>query len=339
MFSPDPNKIEVDNHIQIPNIQLDKLIDKTRPTQTAPAIKQNENSKPKLNTTAGFSLTMIKKAVKSAWDWAWKEIKYNPLFFSKEDIALAKVMHQPDEKGITPLMLACRNGNIQTVKKMAKLGPINVPNPVNFGATILHDPEVIQNREMVNLLLRLDPSLLEASDFTHQTPLHVAAKSNHPDAVELLLSKMSEDKIKEAVNAKDAFGFSPIDYALSNRADSILSSFINDPKVDIKSLPGYGKEIVDISQEVLSKNFLKYLALKNRDTSVITETHCCNGLSFLYQYYSRLGREADFDKMREIIAKWDGSPAGLKETDSVSRFPEQYHNVEELFEQWINDVA
>lgn len=84
----------------------------------------------------------------------------------------------------------------------------------------------------------------------------------------------------------------------------------------------------------LVKNSECSLSLKN---SFIKEDGNCNGWSFLYAYYVSIGREREFEQIREYIAKWDGRDKYPKlEKPLKEMFPGGGYDV---LRQTVNDLV
>ena len=93
---------------------------------------------------------------------------------------------------------------------------------------------------------------------------------------------------------------------------------------------------VEISQNRIINNMISYLDKKHRDTSVVNKGGVCNGLAFLAQYYASIGREDEFYICLESMSSWDGEMESLSNS---TRIPLVYHNLDRLFDQWINDIS
>lgn len=93
----------------------------------------------------------------------------------------------------------------------------------------------------------------------------------------------------------------------------------------------------NISQAHLIDQIKRYLELKKRvlDQKNEITNGLCNGFAFLAQYYASLGLEDNFYRALQAIALWDGTQNGLQQTDVGLPC---YRNLEQLFEQSINDI-
>ncbi|MCE5318564.1 MAG: hypothetical protein LLG04_14530 [Parachlamydia sp.] len=94
----------------------------------------------------------------------------------------------------------------------------------------------------------------------------------------------------------------------------------------------------NISQARLIDQIKRYLELKKRELDPKNEINdgLCNGFAFLAQYYASLNLEENFYQALQAISLWDGSQKGLQETKVGLCC---YRNLEQLFEQWINDIV
>lgn len=93
----------------------------------------------------------------------------------------------------------------------------------------------------------------------------------------------------------------------------------------------------NISQARLIDQIKRYLELKKRTLDPKNEINngLCNGFAFLAQYYASLGLEDNFYRALQAISLWDGTQNGLQRTDVGLSC---YRNLEQLFEQWLNDI-
>jgi hypothetical protein len=81
------------------------------------------------------------------------------------------------------------------------------------------------------------------------------------------------------------------------------------------------------------------LRQKYRDTTFFSLDGNCNGFSFLYSFYAALGMEQYYFNTLALMANWDGSEATLQsQFDKNVPQAQFYNNLDELFEQWTNDL-
>jgi uncharacterized protein len=107
-----------------------------------------------------------------------------------------------DRYGVTPLFLACSNGNAAMIKLLLDAG--SDPNTVDpTGETALMTAVKIGNLESVKLLLD-HGAVVDTADPTYkQTALMIAARENHSDVARLLLDRGAN------VNAQTRTGATP----------------------------------------------------------------------------------------------------------------------------------
>jgi ankyrin repeat protein len=107
-----------------------------------------------------------------------------------------------DRYGVTPLYLACSNGNAAMIRLLLDAGADpNAPDPT--GETPLMTAAKIGNLDAVALLLDRGALVDTRDPEFQQTALMVAVRENHPDVVRLLVERHAD------VNAKTRTGRTP----------------------------------------------------------------------------------------------------------------------------------
>ena len=111
-----------------------------------------------------------------------------------------------DYKGNTPLHDAVDNG----YKDVAELLLQHDGQDMTAHDATIHEAAKSGNYEMVKVLLKANPDLVNSKDNNSATPLHYAAAMGYRDVAELLLANKAD------VNAKDNKGNTPLHVAVDN---------------------------------------------------------------------------------------------------------------------------
>lgn len=109
----------------------------------------------------------------------------------------------PDEKGLTPLVLAIQNSHPELVELLLQLGA----NPNAGGWTALHEAALMGDVASVQTLLKFkaDPNRREKQN--SGTPLHVACFQGQTEICRLLLRAGAQ------INLRDGEGLTPLFHA------------------------------------------------------------------------------------------------------------------------------
>ncbi|KAL8599375.1 hypothetical protein ACOMHN_062105 [Nucella lapillus] len=193
-----------------------------RPAEMNKGIKTNSQAKPvdwakspaeKVEGRAERKEELFEACMKRTWldvrcllkrghDLTWSdEQNMNPLHYAclgrNYSVALKMVHERPEafrknsselsDKDETPLLLACRLGHVDLVELLFNHSSPGMHN--RDGETPLHIACIFNQLSVVNLLLRLRESDLDAKDYTNDTPLHRAIGDGHTDIASVLLDK------------------------------------------------------------------------------------------------------------------------------------------------------
>ncbi len=119
----------------------------------------------------------------------------------------------------TPLHVAVAQGSVPMARILISHGAdLDAPSE-DRGTTAVHMAANFGDLEMLNLLLD-DGADIEAQDQTGQTPLFLAAMTNHPEAVRVLLDRGADEDARESAEGQTPLmrasnlGFMEIDVAL-----------------------------------------------------------------------------------------------------------------------------
>ncbi|KAG8291376.1 putative ankyrin repeat protein RF_0381 [Homalodisca vitripennis] len=122
-------------------------------------------------------------------------------------------VNQEDKFKITPLVWPVRRGNIDFVEKLTARGA-NVDYKDEHGESLLHYAVRCGSVSIVKMLAKGD--IVNGRNIHGQTPLHLAAKLEIKETVEILLAEGAD------VNCKDNYGETPLIFAVDVGCLSIV---------------------------------------------------------------------------------------------------------------------
>lgn len=124
------------------------------------------------------------------------------------------IINTPNERGFTPLILACYRGNVEVAKFLIE--HVKDVNYVSSEGTALAGLSINYNRELVEALLRkkADPNI---ADVNGTTPLIWAVKRGNEELVKLLLEHHAKK------NQADHMGIKPFEYAVQTQRQNIIN--------------------------------------------------------------------------------------------------------------------
>lgn len=125
-----------------------------------------------------------------------------------------EIINIPNERGFSPLILACYSGNIEVAKFL-----IDHVKDINYKSnegTALAGLCIRYNKELVEYLLQKKANL-NIADTTGTTPLIWAVKTGNEELVSLLL------KYNAKKDQADNMGFTPFEYALKSQKTNIIN--------------------------------------------------------------------------------------------------------------------
>ncbi|XP_038104288.1 uncharacterized protein LOC119765139 [Culex quinquefasciatus] len=142
---------------------------------------------------------------------------------------------------LTPLMLANR---IEIYKSLLSAGASQY-SEYSDGNTWLHITAKNKSREIVEHVLREDPTLINKTNKLGETALHIAVKNNNKNIVELLLDLNADP------NIENKEGKSPIIYAIKSKYKRNVELLMkHSPKIDLLDDNGILKEELNFLYEI-----------------------------------------------------------------------------------------
>lgn len=174
----------------------------------------------------------------------------------------------------------------------------------------------------------------------------------HPVREDVTDVLLSDNRILNQKNEKDAYGYTPLDYAYFYKKDKWIKVLENATTVNTED-PRYGKEPVVVDQRAVRKKMKKYLEATIGDnpnkSQIINKIMgveaarsgegFCNGFTFLFLYYHEKGKKELYFEILKELSKWDGNPKSLSIPFEEGRFDNLYTNLGDLFQQTLNDVV
>lgn len=128
---------------------------------------------------------------------------------------------------------ACKNGNLEAVKRLINCTNVNIKDKHGRKSTCLHFAAGFGRKDVCEYLLSecgADPSIKDEGGLE---PIHNAASFGHHEVVLLLI------KYKANVNAKDNWCWTPLHEAcLKNKLDVVVALVRNHADISIKNLDG-----------------------------------------------------------------------------------------------------
>jgi ankyrin repeat protein len=143
---------------------------------------------------------------------------------------------------------------------------------------------------------------------------------------------------RELLDQKDCNGKTPLDI-LEALEEPVESKF---QKKYMLLLAGSGFHFpssISLYQGYINQKIKTRLILKNRSVSFLNEIGLCQAYSFLHNYYLETLREDFYYTSLLLMRLWDESLESLQKP-LPSFLPQSalYKNLDELFEQWTNDL-
>ena len=157
-------------------------------------------------------------------------------------------MTTPDENGQLPLHRAlCDNATITfgSIKLLVKGNPSAVRCPDNTGRTPLHVAcQHYETPAIIDYLIGLDSIAFRATDFEHNTALHLACRGAKHDTITLLLEKYGGTSISK----RNAHNQLPIHLLLESNevSDKDDSKFLESI---YRLLRAYPETVIDLKEE------------------------------------------------------------------------------------------
>jgi len=125
-----------------------------------------------------------------------------------------EIINSKNERGFTPLILACYRGNTEVAKYL--IDNVKDVNYLSQEGTALSSLCINYNKELVEKILtkKADPNV---QDSFGNTPLLWAVKRNNLELVSILLKNNAD------INIKDSLGVSAFEYALQSNNNELIN--------------------------------------------------------------------------------------------------------------------
>nr|XP_046228098.1 transient receptor potential cation channel subfamily A member 1b [Scatophagus argus] len=150
----------------------------------------HDSVKNMLGLSGQVGLQCKSKDKKSALHFAAQYGRINTCQRLLETITDSRLLNEGDERGLTPLHLASREGHTQVVQLLLRKGALFHSD--YKGWTCLHHAASSGYTQTMNILLSANLKLLDKTDEDGNTALHIASREGHVAAVRLMLNRGAE---------------------------------------------------------------------------------------------------------------------------------------------------
>ncbi|XP_070784386.1 transient receptor potential cation channel subfamily A member 1-like [Enoplosus armatus] len=150
----------------------------------------HDSVKNMLGLSGEDGLACKSKDKKSALHFAAQYGRINTCHRLLETITDSRLLNEGDERGLTPLHLASREGHTKVVQLLLRKGALFHSD--YKGWTSLHHAASAGYTQTMEILLSANPKLLDKTDEDGSTALHIAAREGHVAAVRLMLARGAE---------------------------------------------------------------------------------------------------------------------------------------------------
>lgn len=281
------------------------------------------------------------------------------------DLELMKSINVSATDSDSVLITAAANNQLEIVAYLLekKIG-INGSEP--FCNTALMQAIISHHENMVKYLLSKDADIHKENEL-RRTAFMIAVMHNNRVAFDLLLEKKCDlhhfdvdgntvlhlavnkksifikellliPEIKTLVNLKNSYGDTPLDLAYRCKNDLAINVLAPD-MLSFKESPNYGHKHIRIAQDNVMKSMKYRLQLHYRSTEYFSDKGHCNGFAFLRSVYASQGMSQYYYDTLALMSNWDGDESTLFKPFSGIKQADYYKNLDELFEQWTNDIT
>ncbi|XP_032360142.1 transient receptor potential cation channel subfamily A member 1b isoform X2 [Etheostoma spectabile] len=147
----------------------------------------HDSVKNMLGLSGQVGLSCKSKDKKSALHFAAQFGRLNTCKRLLETITDSRLLNEGDERGLTPLHLASKEGHTKVVQLLLRKGALFHSD--YKGWTCLHHAASAGYTQTMDILLSANLKLLDKTDEDGNTALHIAAREGHVAAVRLLLAQ------------------------------------------------------------------------------------------------------------------------------------------------------
>ncbi|XP_068160257.1 transient receptor potential cation channel subfamily A member 1b isoform X2 [Antennarius striatus] len=150
----------------------------------------HDSVKNMLGLSGQVGLSCKSRDKKSALHFAAQYGRLNTCHRLLETIKDSRLLNEGDERGLTPLHLASKEGHTKVVELLLRKGALLHSD--YRGWTCVHHAASAGYTRTMEILLSANPKLLDKTDEDGNTALHIAAREGHVAAVRLLLTRGAE---------------------------------------------------------------------------------------------------------------------------------------------------
>uniref|UniRef100_A0A3Q2C6S8 Transient receptor potential cation channel, subfamily A, member 1b n=1 Tax=Cyprinodon variegatus TaxID=28743 RepID=A0A3Q2C6S8_CYPVA len=183
----------------------------------------HDSVKNMLGLSGQLGLACKSKDKKSALHFAAQYGRVNTCHRLLESITDSRLLNEGDERGLTPLHLASKNGHTKVVQLLLRKGALFHSD--YKGWSCLHHAASEGYTQTMDILLSANPKLLDKTDEDGNTALHIAARSGHVAAVRMMLVRGAEIML----NKNDT---SFLHEALQNGRKDVVKAVIDSERCD-----------------------------------------------------------------------------------------------------------
>ena len=194
-----------------------------------------EPPKRKANASAGQGSSKRSRPNKTFWEACVDGNLEAVQWYIKEGINV----NQVDNRGFTPLYIACAWGHLDVVNALLSTDGIDVNKANRYRATPLYIACQHGHLEVVNALLRQDGININLARYGGSTPLYVACRNGHSDVVNALLRQDGIDINR----AESEYGRTPLYTACLNGHLEVVKALLR-----FRSAEGQSTDGINVNQ-------------------------------------------------------------------------------------------